>query len=277
MKRSWIVKCLALLAGTLILGQTAAARPVSIGERVKRATVLVIREVPGSNTGGQGTGFFINRNGLVITNNHVVDAMHGKSVQERLQMTSHGMTKANYYILVYPGTDQEHRVDAELLHHVESTDLAILQLKAEDGEFPKTPYFISLIPDGMLVEGLKAQVTGFPAAGARGTGVVITRGEVTELMRTTSGAISYVETDAEVHPGNSGGPVTSQAGQLIGIATHKRFRQGEKDRSGAVPAHLLKQFPPGGIREGGYLEEGRHISVCRHFPRSERHPAPADL
>ena len=227
---------------TLVVIAPATAKPLTPGQRVRRATVLVVREVPGSNAGSQGTGFFINRTGLVVTNNHVVDAMHGKSAEERAEMSRSGVTKPNYFVLVAPGTEHQERMPAELLYQRESVDLAILQLKGTDDTLPKTPDFIELIPDHTMVEGMKVQVTGFPAASARGTEVTITRGEITELMRTTTGAVSYVETDAEVHPGNSGGPVTNQAGKLVGIATHKRFRQGEKDRSGAVPTHLLKQF-----------------------------------
>lgn len=80
--------------------------------------------------------------------------------------------------------------------------------------------------------------------------MAITTGLVTNLIRTPSGALTYVETDATAHPGNSGGPVVDVGGRLYGVCTHKRFGRGEKDRSGAVPASLVQRFILSGFQEG---------------------------
>ena len=98
------------------------------------------------------------------------------------------------------------------------------------------------MPEGALKEGLKVWVYGFPGGLRRGSEIAITFGLITELARSRSGLIHYVETDATVHPGNSGGPFVNVDGQLIGVATHKRFEEGKKDRSGAVPIGMVRDF-----------------------------------
>ncbi len=218
-------------------------------EHVRNATVMVITEVPGSDQGGTGTGAFINRNGLVVTNNHVVDPNHGKSVEERAK-NFRKITTPKYSVIIDSGTDDERRMPATLLHQTESGDLALLQVKDEDGQPLQSADYLTFIIQEDLKEDAKVWVFGFPGGRQRGKDVAITSGLVTELTRTPSGAVTYVETDATVNPGNSGGPVVDVAGRFFGVATHKRFGNRSKDLSGAVPAPLVQQFILGGFGEG---------------------------
>ena len=230
------------LAGLLASSVAAEDMPRAVSERVRRATVLVITEIPGTKEGGSGTGEFINNNGLLITNNHVVDPNHGKSREERAK-TFHKITLPKYHVIVDSGTRVKKEYEAELIFQSEPTDLALLQLKKDSKERgPQTPCFLRFCPEGGLREGLKVWVFGFPGGLSRDDKVATTGGLVTELLRSQSGLVHYVESDATVHPGNSGGPFVDASGYLVGVATHKRFSEGEKDRSGAVPIHLVEDF-----------------------------------
>jgi S1-C subfamily serine protease len=218
-------------------------------DHVRRATVMVLMEIPGTRQGGSGTGEFINNNGLVLTNNHVVDPNHGKTIEERAKNFGR-ITLPKYQVVVDSGTERERVLPATLLHQSESGDMALLQVEDENGQPLSTPHYLSFVPEGWLAEDNKVWIFGFPGGTQRGMEVAITVGLITKLTDATSGAITYVETDATVHPGNSGGPVVDVAGRLVGVATHKRFGRGEKDRSGAVPSPLVQQFILTGFDEG---------------------------
>lgn len=246
------------------LDLTLKERPTNLREAdrsdfedfMKHATVMVITDVATMGR-GSGSGAFINRNGLIVTNNHVVDMTHGRSAQERAQMFR-TMTKPSYYVLVYDGKDANGKprkfiYDCTLKHQLESADLALLQINSitKDGEekIISSPNYLRFVENDELKDDMKVVITGFPGGERRGTDSVQTIGFVTELLKTSSGSVSYIETDAEVHPGNSGGPVTDPAGRLVGVATHKRFETGEKDRSGAVPINIVRQFVYSGFNQ----------------------------
>ncbi len=216
--------------------------PTDLDAFLKHATVMVINEVPikGEDVRGWGSGLILNRNGLVMTNNHVVDFNHGRAAEERWALAN-VLTKSSYYVLVY---DQGKKwvYPCTLLHRLESCDLALLQIDKLNGAPVVTPNFIDLADDDVVAEDMKVTMTGFPGGEMRGTDMITTVGLVTEVAKTPTGALSYIETDAEGHPGNSGGPMTDESGQLIGVVALKYFKEGEKDRSGAIPVNIVRQF-----------------------------------
>ena len=265
-RRASFRRYLAALAPVAAISPVAAAQDMGAAaeEQVRRATVMVITEVPGSRQGGTGTGEFINRNGLLLTNNHVVDPNHGKSLEERARNFNR-ITLPNYKVVLDSGTEQERFLPATLLHQSESGDMALLQVEDGKGKPLSTPHYLSFIPDGPLAESQKVWIFGFPGGRSRSANIAITAGLVTNLIRTPSGALTYVETDATAHPGNSGGPVVDVAGRLYGVCTHKRFGRGEKDRSGAVPAALVQRFILGGFEEGRIPETADLLPLVRIF------------
>ena len=89
----WGVRLVMSLAGSAVLLSSLPARAQEMKPRtedqVKRAAVMVFtltsKRQKNDTTVGSGSGFFINSNGLVITNNHVVDPTHLRSPEEKQQ------------------------------------------------------------------------------------------------------------------------------------------------------------------------------------------------
>ena len=106
--RARLRRCLAglLLSGCYPAGASGQDMSTSTERRVTRSTVMVLMDIPGKQQGASGSGCFINGNGMVITNNHVVDPNHGKSVEERLRSASK-ITLPKYHVVVDSGTRRQ--------------------------------------------------------------------------------------------------------------------------------------------------------------------------
>lgn len=143
---------------------------------------------------GEGTGFIIDKSGLVVTNHHVIAGADKIEVS----LTDGRTTKATLI-----GSD-------------ELTDLAVLKLPLKD---------LSIAPMGdssVLKVGETAIAIGH-ALGLAG-GPTVTVGVVSALGRTIDlesglSLTDVIQTDASINPGNSGGPLLNAAGQVIGIST----------------------------------------------------------
>jgi tetratricopeptide (TPR) repeat protein len=145
-------------------------------------------------------------------------------------------------VIIDSGSDKQQHYIAELLYQSEPTDLALLQIKDDKGNFPDTPHFLRFAPDGTLEKNLKTWIFGFPGGLSRDNKVAETFGLITELVRSQSGLVHYVQSDATAHPGNSGGPLVDVNGYQLGVLTHGLFREGTKNLSGAVPVHMVEDF-----------------------------------
>jgi S1-C subfamily serine protease len=143
---------------------------------------------------GAGSGFLINAEGLVLTNNHVISA-DGQRVEVSLM-------------------DQS-RYRAEVLARDPDNDLALLKIDAR-----KPLPFLRLGDSDEVKVGQKVLAIGNPFS----LGGSLTTGIVSALGRTlSSGRDSVLEdiiqTDAAINPGNSGGPLLDSNGDVIGINT----------------------------------------------------------
>jgi len=142
---------------------------------------------------GSGSGVIIAANGYIVTNNHVID-------------------KASKITVVM---DDKRKFDAELVGTDPSTDLAVLKVKADNLPFVKYGNSDEVkVGQWVLAVGnpfnLNSTVTaGIISAKGRSIGI-LSRDQAT-------GIESYLQTDAVVNPGNSGGALVNTAGDLIGI------------------------------------------------------------
>ncbi|MBC7783841.1 MAG: trypsin-like peptidase domain-containing protein [Burkholderiales bacterium] len=143
---------------------------------------------------GSGTGFFISADGYLLTNRHVAAA--GDQLIIRM---SDGTQKVAEKILV----DEEQ-------------DIAILKIKTD-----KPTPFIRLAGYDSPPIGTDVTVMGFPLGAMLGSHVKITRGVVTSYE--SSGPECDVIVDAQVNPGNSGGPMIDKYGNLMALVAMKTF------------------------------------------------------
>lgn len=140
---------------------------------------------------GSGSGFIIDPSGIVVTNNHVV-------------------TGAGAIEVLIGGSDEE--VPARVLGVSECSDLAVLQL-VDPGPYPYVEWF-----DGAIEPPLEVYAAGFPLGDPEYT---ITRGVVSKAE--TDGETSWasvrnvIEHDANIQPGNSGGPLLTEDGRVAGV------------------------------------------------------------
>ncbi|MHB1319753.1 MAG: S1C family serine protease, partial [Anaerolineae bacterium] len=143
-----------------------------------------------ANTAGRGSGFFVNDSGLAITNNHVA-------------------TGAAFLKVFVAGEDDPR--NARVLGVSECSDLAVIQV---DG---KSPAYLNWY-EGAIEAGLEVYVAGFPLGDPEYT---LTRGIVSKEKAdgdTGWASIDYaIEHDAAQHPGNSGGPLVSKDGTVVGV------------------------------------------------------------
>ncbi len=154
-----------------------------------------------------GTGFFITEDGFLITNEHVVK----ESSQVRL-VTSAGIIAAKVV-----------KVDA-------ANDLALL--KAE-GRFAALPVVASR---GMRLGSTVATV-GFPNVGLQGFAPKLARGEIAALSGAQDDA-RYFQISVPVQPGNSGGALVEERGNVVGVVSAKLSARAALAASGALPENV---------------------------------------
>jgi serine protease Do len=160
----------------------------------------------------QGSGFFISPDGYVVTNNHVVD----------------GASKIEVAL------DEKEKYEAELVGTDQRTDIALLKLKQPGKTFP----FVKFAPGEPRV-GDWVLAVGNPF----GLGGTVTAGIVSALARDIgNGPYDFMQIDAAVNRGNSGGPTFNLNGEVVGVNTAIYSPSGGNvGIAFAVPAKLVTQ------------------------------------
>jgi S1-C subfamily serine protease len=141
---------------------------------------------------GQGSGFILDKQGHILTNNHVIDNA------QRVEVT---LSDKHKYKATVVGVDKAH-------------DLALLQINNAPDLQPAT-----LAESNSLTVGQRVYAIGNPF-GLSGT---MTRGIISAIRSIRGPGNSPIEdaiqTDAAVNPGNSGGPLLNSRGEVIGVTT----------------------------------------------------------
>ena len=178
----------------------------------------------GIGSGGSGSGFFVDREGRIVTSNHVVDS--ARTVRVRLH---DGRT-----------------LEATKLGNSPADDLALLQVDpAEVSGIDPLPLADSL----EVVPGQMAVAIGSPFRNFNS----VTVGVVSGRGRAPVSAIDrpipdMIQTDAPLNSGNSGGPLLNSSGEVIGVNSSIRtspFQGMDEFRIGfAVPSNTLEDLLP---------------------------------
>ena len=176
-----------------------------------------------------GSGFFISADGYIVTNNHVVE--NAESIKVVLK--------------------DETELDAEVVGRDEATDLAVIKVKGRGGPFP----FVNFENAGKPRVGDWVITVGNPF----GLGGTATAGIVSAYGRDIGETfVDYIQIDAPINRGNSGGPTFDVYGRVIGVNTAIFSPSGGSVGIGfAIPSDVAetvtKQLIAGGKIERGYI------------------------
>jgi Do/DeqQ family serine protease len=172
--------------------------------------------IPGQRqTGSVGSGVIVRADGVVVTNNHVIEGM------QQIRVT----------------LNDRREFSARVVLADPRSDLAVLQLEGVTDRLPT-----------LNIDDREEQQVGdlvLAIGNPFGVGQTVTNGIISALNRTETGISdsgSFIQTDAAINPGNSGGALIDMDGDLIGINTAIFSRSGSSSGVGfAVPATLVKR------------------------------------
>ncbi|MFV8381819.1 S1C family serine protease [Corynebacterium hindlerae] len=216
-----------------------AAQPGSVEEVANRVLPAVVSiQVSARNGSGEGSGSIISSDGLVLTNNHVVeDASSGGLIEVSLNDGS-----------VHP---------ADLIARDGSTDIAVIKIRDVSG-LPTLNFGNS----NEVAVGQEVVAVGSPL----GLSATVTSGIVSALNRPVrasggnggeSSLIDAIQTDAAINPGNSGGPLVDMQGNLVGMnSVIATLSEGPGAKSGsiglgfAIPANQAKRIADQLVKTG---------------------------
>ncbi|MBS5927414.1 MAG: trypsin-like peptidase domain-containing protein [Clostridium sp.] len=173
---------------------------------------------------GIGSGFIINEDGYILTNYHVVELAISNNTKD---------------VTVILSTGEE--VAAKVVNYDQNRDIAMVKLV--DGT--KVPAVVELGDSDGLYVGQEVVAIGTPLG--KNFAQTLTKGIVSGVNRnlTTEGGNTgdYIQTDAAINSGNSGGPLINTKGEVIGINTAKLSGQSETTIEGmgfAIPINDAK-------------------------------------
>ena len=172
-----------------------------------------------------GTGFVVDKNGYIITNDHVIKGV------DHIKVKLHGDDSTEYRARVV-GIDPE-------------TDLAVIKID------PRNPLVPVTIGNSDAVQvGDWAVAIGSPF----GLEASVTAGIVSALGRDIGGQLQlqrFIQTDAAINPGNSGGPLLNIRGEVIGVNTMIATQSGGYQGIGfALPMNMVARVYNDIIRTG---------------------------
>ena len=215
----------------------------------KPAVVQIWDVISPEEADSKGSGFIINPNGYILTALHVIAEVKGRLA-----------------VLL-----QDHKVySAELVAYAEDWDIALLRIQASN-----LPTLI--LGDSQRVkEGDPVFVMGYPTS-PYGATFATTEGVISRIYESEAGRL--FQTSAPVNPGNSGGPLLNERGEVIGMVIEKAMLRAEALRqmiaeeepifipegiAFAVPANMAKRIIPPTVPydvPGELLEEGEPLYV----------------
>jgi len=165
-----------------------------------------------------GSGVIVNREGLVVTNTHVIKGGSDAAIRVALA--------------------DKREFDAKVIAQDDKADIAVLKIEGGDGNFP----YLQFDDSDSLEVGDLVLAIGNPF----GVGQTVTSGIVSALSRSEIGQSDsqvFIQTDAAINPGNSGGALVDMSGRLVGINTMIYSQSGGSVGIGfAIPSNLVRVY-----------------------------------
>ncbi|MGW1789214.1 trypsin-like peptidase domain-containing protein [Streptomyces tubercidicus] len=222
-------------------------KPTSVSGIAQKAlpSVVTIEAQGATGEGGTGTGFIYDKQGHILTNNHVV-----ASAADGGKLTATFSNGKKY--------------DAEVVGNARGYDVAVIKLKNASGA-PLNPLPLGKSGNVQVGDATIAIGAPFGLSGTVTTGIISAKDRPVASSDGGGSSASYMsalQTDASINPGNSGGPLMDAAGNVIGInsaiqsAGNGGGMGGESQQSGsiglgfAIPIDQAKRVAQDLIRTG---------------------------
>jgi serine protease Do len=203
----------------------------------ERRGVTGRRQVVGE---GVGSAFVYDPNGLIITNNHVIDG-------------------ASEIFVVF---GRKRQVKATVVGRDPRTDVAVIRV--EEKNLP----FLPLGDSEAVRVGDWVVAIGNPFALSHtvSAGIISARGRTIQDVKglDESGYYDFLQTDASINPGNSGGPLIDLAGRVVGMNT--AIRRSANNIGFAIPVNMIKELLPRLIADGGIKRSAIGVVVAPLMP-----------
>ncbi len=205
------------------------------------------------NYSSAGSGVIVNRDGIVLTNAHVVQNAN------RLTGTT---TDGEEYDLVMIGVDNDF-------------DLAVLQIDWKPGQdrvFPDIDWGSS--SDLMIGETVVLMGSALTFQNSVSVGVVSAIERMIDVPNRPEPYFGMIQTDAAINRGNSGGPLVNIRGELIGVATLIATEGGGSDGIGfAIPVERVRQVYSEFVEGRVSLEERLGLRIVNPYTVERIHPS----
>lgn len=178
-----------------------------------------------------GSGFILDNDGHIVTNNHVIaDATH-------------------VAVIFFDGTEAE----AEVIRADVESDLAILRVE----QLGQGTHPLPLADSAQVQVGEWVVAIGnpFELGGSMSVGIVSAVGRTIPTGSTPFVIPQAIQTDAAINPGNSGGPLLNLRGEVIGVNAQILSRSTAPANAGvgfAIPSNVVRRIAPALIEHGSY-------------------------
>lgn len=177
---------------------------------------------------GYGSGVIISDEGYIVTNNHVIQGMDNIEVV----------------------LNDRRSFEAEVIGTDRSTDLALLKIDTED----LVPLKFGNSDQLKLGEWVLAVGNPYNLTSTVTAGIISAKARNINILQDQLAIESFIQTDAAVNPGNSGGALVNTFGELVGINTAIASRTGAfSGYSFAIPASIVKKVTSD-IKEFGTVQ-----------------------
>ncbi|HEX3775368.1 MAG TPA: trypsin-like peptidase domain-containing protein, partial [Polyangiaceae bacterium] len=189
---------------------------------------------------GVGTAFVYDPNGLIITNNHVIE-------------------EASEIYVIF---GRKHEEKATVVGRDPRTDIAVLRV--EEKGLPYLPLGDS---DALRVgDWVIAIGNPFALSHTVSAGILSAKGRTLADVKglDESGYYDFLQTDASINPGNSGGPLLDMAGNVVGINT--AIRREANSIGFAIPINMVKELLPRVLKDGHIKRSAIGASVSSVLP-----------
>jgi S1-C subfamily serine protease len=202
---------------------------LSARNRVKQATVL-LRVTTADGDRAEGSGFFALKEGLVITNAHVLGMLAKRSKPPR-----------EVEVVVNSGRANETKLTGTVFGVDRASDLGIVRVAGA-----ALPAPLPIETKRELVETQKVYIFGFPFGTQLGKDITVSESSISSLRTHGTDTVQQIQVNGGIHPGNSGGPVVNSEGKVIGVSV--AVVRGTQINF-AVPAHFVSSLATGRISD----------------------------